>query len=106
MTHGLLSLGRAFPSVANVFVTMQDGRPVSATSALLAALVAPHARNDTTDSAYLDLARVTRELAGASNVNRDYDAYLKTALTVLPVLAWTEIGYVAAAIWNAARIAN
>ena len=83
MTHGLLALGRAFPSVANVFVTLPDSRPASATSALLAALVAPYTQGDPADSAYHDLAYVAGELAGASNVDRDYDAYLKTALTVL-----------------------
>lgn len=83
MTHSLVSLASAFPSVANVFITVEDGRPVSATSALLAVLVAPYADGGTPDSAYADLAYVTHEFAGASNVARDYDAYLKVALTLL-----------------------
>ena len=83
MSHGLLPFGASFPTVANVFVTLEPDRAVSATNALLAALVAPYQNNSRTDSVYLDLARVAHELAQASNVERDYDAYLKTALAVL-----------------------
>jgi hypothetical protein len=84
MNHGLLPFGASFPTVANVFVTLDADRPVSATHALLAALVAPYEPGSTTTgTVYLDLACVTRELAQASNVDRDYDTYLKTALAVL-----------------------
>jgi len=83
MNHALLPLGASFPTVANVFVILEPDRPVSATNALLAALVAPYDNDSPAGPAYLDLARVTHELAQASNVDRDYDAYLKTALAVL-----------------------
>ncbi len=83
MNHALLPLGASFPTVANVFVTLDTDRPVSATNALLAALVAPYHDDSRTGSVYLDLARVTRELAHASDIERDYDVYLKTALGIL-----------------------
>jgi len=83
MNHGLQPFALAFPTVANVFVTLGTDRPVSATHALLAALVAPYQDGDPPDSAYLDLAHVTREIAQASNVEHDYRTYLKTALGIL-----------------------
>jgi len=83
MNHALLPFGVSFPTVANVFVVLDVNRPVSATHALLAALVAPYTDGDPAGLAYLELASVTRELAKASNVDHDYDAYLKTALAVL-----------------------
>jgi hypothetical protein len=83
MNHGLQPLASAFPTVANVVVTLGTDRPVSATHVLLAALVAPYQDGEPSDTAYLDLAHVTREIAQASNVEHDYGTYLKTALGIL-----------------------
>lgn len=83
MHHGLQPLGDAFPAVANVFVTLDADRPVSAVQVLLAALLAPHRNGSQPNPAYSDLARVIRELAHPSNVEDDYGAYLKAALAVL-----------------------
>lgn len=83
MNHALHPLGTSFPTIANIFVTLDSDRPVSATHALLAALVAPYDQVSPTGSPYMDLAVVTRELRLASNVDHEYGVYLKTALAVL-----------------------
>ncbi len=83
MYHGLQLLGDAFPTAANVFITLDTDRPVSAVQVLLAALLAPYREGSQPSSAYSDLARVTRELASPSNLEDDYGGYLKVALTVL-----------------------
>jgi hypothetical protein len=85
MTHGLEPFASAFPSVANLFVNLDDGRPVSATHALLAALVASYQGPGQERPAYLNLARVTAALALASTstADHDYTVYLKTALGLL-----------------------
>ena len=83
MYHGLQLLGDAFPTAANVFITLDTDRPVSAVQVLLAALLAPYIDSSHPNPAYSDLARVTRELASPSNLEDDYDSYLKIALTIL-----------------------
>jgi hypothetical protein len=82
MGYGLQPLGDAFPAVANVFVTLDPDRPVSAVRVLLDALLAPY-HGSQADSAYSDLAHVTHELAHASNMEHDYGTYLQVALAVL-----------------------
>ena len=62
MNHALYPLGRAFPAIANVFVTLDGTRAVSATNALLAALTAPCQSQADAGYAYHDLARVAHEL--------------------------------------------
>jgi len=83
MIHALHPLGVVFPTLANVFVTVEPDRPVSATQALLAALVTQHGRSGGAENACLDLARVTGCLSQATNAAGEYRAYLKTALSVL-----------------------
>jgi hypothetical protein len=91
MNHALFPFGASFPAIANAFVTLDPSHPVSATNALLAALVAPYEREGNADSVYDDLARVALELSQAAdsgdgyitNSENDYDLYLKTALAVL-----------------------
>jgi hypothetical protein len=95
MIHALHPLGVVFPSLANVFVTVEPDRPISATRALLAALVTQHDRVGGADDACLDLARVTGRLSQATNAATEYGAYLKTALSVL--LAAVEAGAASAA---------
>ena len=95
MYHGLQLLGDAFPTAANVFITLDTDRPVSAIQVLLAALLAPHRDGSQPSSAYSDLARVTRELASPSNLENDYAGYLKVALTIL--LSAAESGAASAA---------
>ncbi len=83
MYHGLQLLGDAFPTAANIFLTLDTDRPVSALQVLLAALLAPYHDDSQPSSTYADLARVTRELANPANLEDDYGTYLKVALTVL-----------------------
>jgi len=91
MNHALFPLGASFPAIANAFVTLDESRPVSATNALLAALVAPYQREAHAGSVYDDLARVAHELCQVSDSEHDYissserdnNAYVKTALAVL-----------------------
>ena len=83
MYLGLELLGDTFPTVANIFVTLDTDRPVSAVQVLLAALIAPYRDSSQTSSAYSDLARVTHVLASPSNLEHDYGGYLKAALTIL-----------------------
>ena len=83
--------GASFPAIANTFVILDETRPVSATHALLAALVAPYQEDANTDSVYDDLAFVATELSRIpeseqdyiSNPENDNSAYLKTALAIL-----------------------
>jgi hypothetical protein len=56
---------------------------VSATRALLAALVAPYESGFSTETAFSDLALVVSKLAQVSNAEPDFLSYLKTALAVL-----------------------
>jgi hypothetical protein len=83
MNYGLMPIDSSFPTLAEIFVTLDTDRPVSATRALVAALVAPYEDSGSTETAFLDLALVAGKLAQASNVKRDYLSYLKTALAVL-----------------------
>jgi hypothetical protein len=91
MNHALFSLGGSFPSIANAFVVLDGSRPVSATNALIAALVAPYQTDGNTGSVYDDLARVAHELSQLGDSGDDYmssseidcNSYLKTALAVL-----------------------
>lgn len=82
MTHALAPLVPSFPTTANVFVRLNDGRVVSAVHALIAALSAPYREGALRESAYLDLAQVTRKLMDASNMTQDAP-YLKMAFGVL-----------------------
>jgi hypothetical protein len=83
INHGSLPITSSFPAVANVFVTVEDDRPVTATFALAAALIAPYQDHESRARAYLDLARVATELARTPSAEPDRDAYLKIALAVL-----------------------
>jgi hypothetical protein len=91
MNHALFPFGTSLPAVANAFVILGESRPVSATHALLAALVAPYQRDANTDSVYDDLAFVPYELSRIPESGQDYisspendiNAYLKTALAIL-----------------------
>ncbi len=83
MTCALLPLADAFPAASNTFVNLDTDRPVSASQALTAALLALHDSGNQGSEIYSDLARVTLELAQASTVEHDYDAYLKIGLAVL-----------------------
>jgi len=91
MNHALFPFGASFPAIANTFVILDETRPVSATHALLAALVAPYQEDANTDSVYDDLAFVATELSRIpeseqdyiSNPENDNSAYLKTALAIL-----------------------
>ena len=82
VNYGLVPIGSSFPPIG-VFVTLDKGRTVSATHALLEAIAAPYEHSRSTDAAYLDLAHVVRELAQATTVKREYGIYLKVALAVL-----------------------
>lgn len=83
MNYGLMPIDSPFPALAEIFVALDADRPVSATRALVAALIAPYEDGGSTETAFLDLALVASKLAQVSNVKRDYLSYLKTALTVL-----------------------
>ena len=91
MNHALFPFGASFPAIANAFVILDETRPVSATHALLAALVAPYQEDANTDSVYHDLAFVATELSRIPESEQDYisspendnSAYLKTALAIL-----------------------
>jgi hypothetical protein len=83
MNYCLMPIVSSFPALAEFFVTLDADRPVSATRALVAALIAPYEDSGSTETAFLDLALVASKLAQASNISRDYLSYLKTALTVL-----------------------
>jgi hypothetical protein len=83
MNYGLMPIDSSFPTLAEIFVTLDRDRPVSATRVLVAALVAPYENGGSTETAFLDLALVASKLAEASTVKRDYLSYLKTALAVL-----------------------
>src|ERR1035438_8133724 len=67
MSHGTLPITSPFPAVANVFVVTEEGRPVSATYALAAALMAPYHGLEPAGRAYRDLASVATELACGPN---------------------------------------
>lgn len=83
MNYGLMPIDSSFPTLAETFVTLDTDRPVSATRALVAALIAPYEDGASTETAFLDLALVASKLAQASDVKHDYLSYLKTALAVL-----------------------
>jgi hypothetical protein len=83
MIHALQPVGAVFPTLANVFVTVTPDRPISATHALLAALVAQYNPGDEAETACRDLAGVTRDLSQATNAAGEYSAYLNTALSIL-----------------------
>jgi hypothetical protein len=83
VTHGSLPITSSFPAVANVFVVLEEDRPVSATYALAAALIAPYQDREPADTVYRDLAGVATELARTPSAEPDRDAYVKIALSVL-----------------------
>jgi hypothetical protein len=91
MNHALFPFGASFPAIANAFVILDETRPVSATHALLAALVAPYQEDANTDSTYDDLVFVATELSQIpeneqdyiSSPENDHSAYLKTAIAIL-----------------------
>ncbi len=104
MNHALYPFGGSFPAIANAFVTLDETRPVSATNALLAAVIAPCQSQANAYSAYDDLARVTHELTQSADndheyipeAERDSSAYLKTALAVLISAAELDTAPIAA----------
>jgi hypothetical protein len=83
INHGSLPFTSSFPAVANVFVVLEEDRPVSATYALAAALMAPYRDHEQADRVYRDLAAVAAELARTPSTEADRDAYVKIALSVL-----------------------
>jgi hypothetical protein len=91
MNHALFPFGASFPALANIFVVLNETRPISATHALLDALVAPYREAASTNSVYDDLAFVAAELSQIPEAEQDYisssenssNAYLKTALAIL-----------------------
>jgi len=83
MNYVLVPIDSSFPTLAEVFVNLDTDRPVSATRALLAALVAPYRSGVSTETAFLDLALVASKLAQVSNAGPDHLSYLKMALAVL-----------------------
>jgi hypothetical protein len=95
MIQALHPLGVVFPTLANVFVTVEPNRPISATQALLAALVTRFDPSGGAEAACRDLARLTGSLSQATNAAAEYGAYLKAALSVL--LAAVEAGAASAA---------
>jgi len=83
MSHGSLPITSSFPAVSNVFVVVEEGRPVTTTHALVAALMAPYRPHDAAGRAYHDLATVATELARTPSTEPDRDAYVKIAFAVL-----------------------
>jgi class 3 adenylate cyclase len=83
INHGVLPITSSFPALANVIVILDEDRPVSATYALTAALIAPYQDHESTGKVYRDLADVAIELAKTPSEEPDRDAYVKTALAVL-----------------------
>jgi hypothetical protein len=82
MAHALAPLVSAFPVTANVFVVLDDGRLVSAVHALVAAFGASCGAGALGESAYVDLAQVTRRLLEASNLDEGASC-LKASLGIL-----------------------
>jgi hypothetical protein len=82
MAHDLAPLISSFPTTANVFVAVGDGRVVSAVHALISALYALYQQGPIKESVFADLAHITAKLMMASNVAQDA-AFLKVALGVL-----------------------
>ena len=82
MAHDLAPLISSFPSTANVFVALSDGRVVSAVHALISALYAPYQEGSFGESVFPDLAHVAGRLMKASNVDQDAP-FLRVALGVL-----------------------
>ena len=83
ISHGTLPITSSFPAVANVFVVVEEGRPVSAAHALAAALMAPYLNLEPPQRGYRDLASVATELARTPSDEPDRDTYVKIALAVL-----------------------
>jgi hypothetical protein len=83
MNYGLVPIDSPFPTLAEIFVTLDTGRPVSAARALLAALVAPYESGVSKETAFLDLALVASKLAQVSKAGPDRLSYLKMAFAVL-----------------------
>lgn len=83
MSHVLAPINSPFPTLEEIFVTLDTDRPVSATRALLGALVAPYEDGLSSEAAFLDLALVVSKLAQVSNAEPDVPSYLKIALAVL-----------------------
>jgi hypothetical protein len=83
MAYALQPVADACPAASNVFVNLDTDRPLSAAQVLTAALLALQGNSSDASQIYSDLAHVTRELAEASTVEHDFDAYLKVALSVL-----------------------
>ena len=82
MAHTLAPLVSPFLELSYVFVTMDDGRVLSAIHALLSALYAPYGEDASRDFAYSDLAHVAYKLTQDPGAKRD-NSYLKTALGIL-----------------------
>ena len=81
LTHGLEPAISLFPSVANIFVVI-DNRTVSAAHVFIAALYATYGDRTRRESAFLDLARVAVRLFEVPDVDDDA-SYLSAALVVL-----------------------
>ena len=82
MAHDLAPLISSFPTTANVFVALSDGRVVSAVHALISALYAPYQDDPIKESVLPDLAHIAGKLMMASNVAQDAP-FLRIALRVL-----------------------
>jgi len=83
MNWVLMPIDSSFQTFREVFVTLDTDRPVSATRALLAALVAPYRTGVSTEAAFRDLAVVASKLTQIRNTQPDCVAYLTMALAVL-----------------------
>jgi hypothetical protein len=83
MNYDLMAVSAPFSAVANTYITLADGRPVSVTRTLTAALIALHGNGRTADPVYADLAHVTHELALATNQEGGFAPYLNLAVSVL-----------------------
>lgn len=84
LSHALVPIGEAFPSIANVLIPLRSGRLVSPTHALLAALIQPVVpQGDSKLSTYSDLVDVVEWMFVTNAVDAESLAFLKTAMGVL-----------------------
>ena len=83
LSHALEPVSRAFPAVANILVPMPSGRWVSATHALLAAVLARIQDGEVPANMYEELAHATRVIADSAIQSPDRVRYVKAAVQVL-----------------------
>lgn len=83
MVHALEPIGGAFPGLANMLVPMPDGRWISATHALLAALVAPYQTTDESARACTDLVHVLRKIAETAPDAADRQVFMEVSVELV-----------------------